>query len=350
MDTKEIKKPGAEKEPLTKETITEAEKKENLKELLVEQAEEVGSSIENLKVSGKKDIEAVEKVGDREDVGEMKEGVEKIGKEARGVKKDYLSEIESLGMDLDGIKKQAELIEKSDDDKDTKIKNLEDLFDNFAKLANKIDDTETKEYLKLFNETRRRIENSAPLKESEHRFTDAYKELVAFNPTVPNYFKRRFEGMNKILEKLQKENIIDKESIDFMQKAVVRDRKNISEAMTKKLNIDIYVSNPGKDESKHEEINIEKYIEHIKKGSIQLSETEDRLDKVDKELTKSSTEFEIGPFADEWENAKGFFEISRSSKNIKEQQANLAVAMHILESIEKGMQDVTIKKALKKIF
>lgn len=92
MDAKETKKSGIEKEPLRKEGGTETEKKENLKELLAEQAEAVGSSVENLKVSGEKDIEAVGKVGGGEDVEEIRDGVKKIGQEAEGAKDIYEKE------------------------------------------------------------------------------------------------------------------------------------------------------------------------------------------------------------------------------------------------------------------
>lgn len=92
MDTKETKKPGVEKEPVRKEVGAETEREEGLEELLNEQSETVSSSVENLKVSGEKDIKAVEKIGDGEDVGEMKQGVEKIGQKAEEAKDVYEKE------------------------------------------------------------------------------------------------------------------------------------------------------------------------------------------------------------------------------------------------------------------
>lgn len=109
MDTKETKKSGIEKEPPRKEAGAETEGKEGLKELLSKQGEAVDSSVENLKAGGEKDIEAVKKVGGREDVEEIRDGVEKIGQEAEGAKDIYEKEaIEAKR----GLKTEKEIMEE----------------------------------------------------------------------------------------------------------------------------------------------------------------------------------------------------------------------------------------------
>jgi len=188
-----------------------------------------------------------------------------------------------------------------------------------------------------------------PLKESEDKFMNAFQELGTFNQTIPNWYKEQSENLGKIIDELKKGNI-DKETIDLLEKAVIEDRKDMVNTMCRKENIDIYYKNSGKDEGKHEKINIAMYIEHIKKSDIEMDKIKEQLGKIDKEITKAIGEFEISLFAANWANARSFLEKAEKTKNIKEQQVNLALTMHILESIEKAMDDEGIKKALKPMF
>lgn len=183
-------------------------------------------------------------------------------------------------------------------------------------------------------------------KESEDKFMDAFQELGAYNQTVPNWFKEQSENLGKIIDELKKRNI-DKKIINLFEKAVIEDRKNMINTMNRKENIDIYCMNPGKDEGKHKKTDIAIYVEHIKNGDIKMDKIKEQLDKIDKEITKAISEFEIGFFAAEWASAESFLGKAEKSKDIKEQQTNLALAMHIAENIEKGMKDTGIKRALK---
>lgn len=122
MNTREVKKRGVEEEPLRKEAGAETERKEGLKELLDEQGEAVESSMENLKAGGEKDIEAVEKVGDKKDVEEIKEGVKKIGKEAEGAKDIYKKEVTDTQRDSKTEKEIMGELEKINDKIDKAIR------------------------------------------------------------------------------------------------------------------------------------------------------------------------------------------------------------------------------------
>lgn len=234
--------------------------------------------------------------------------------------KDYdnYSEARELKRQLENMKKRLEL--------KTGKKEGEVIVSGFSKEINKTSE-------ELF-------------KESEDKFMDAFQELGAYNQTVPNWFKEQSENLGKIIDELKRRNV-DKETINFLEKAVIEDRKNMINIMCRKENIDIYYANPGKDEGKHEEINIIKYVEHIENRDIEMDKIEGQLDKIDKEITKAIGEFQIELFADDWSIAASFLEKAKNLKNIKEQQANLLMAMHIMESIEKGMKDAGIERALK---
>lgn len=187
------------------------------------------------------------------------------------------------------------------------------------------------------------------LTEVKNKFKRACKsvEVSEYNQTLPNYYKRRVESLNKILETLEEDGNIDKETVNFIKKAVVRDIENISIKMSDKSNIDIYYGSRGKDDTNHEKLDFVIYKEYVKKGNIEINNVRNRLDKIDKKIILLTREMNVNLFADEWNNAKISVENAEKTKNIKERRAYLVVAEHILDSLENGMKDEGIIKASK---
>lgn len=193
------------------------------------------------------------------------------------------------------------------------------------------------------------IDEKLVLEESEEKFDEAFKSVEAYNQTMPNYFKKRSENLGKIVDELRNKKV-DPEIIFFVKKIVIDDRKDMINAMCRKENIDIYYANPGSDKSNMELSSPDLYIENLLKNNIKESEIEKQLKDIDNKLTAVINDFSIDLFAGEYEKARIFFEKVNKSNNPKERQVYCVVIKHILDGIEKGIEDKGTRGALKNKF
>jgi hypothetical protein len=187
-------------------------------------------------------------------------------------------------------------------------------------------------------------------KESVSKFQAAYNEVDTFNPTLPNYSKRRSDSLKKFVNNLESKNT-DKETIEFVKKVVAEDQGAMADEIRQKDRVDLSFSAGKygkKDLGSSEQINLDKYIDSIEKGTIKIADLEESLKNIDKKITKGAGEgLSTGMFGDEYERAKKFYVVAQKAENPKEQRAYLAVATHILESIDLGLQDKGIQEVLK---
>ncbi len=251
------------------------------------------------------------------------------------------------GILINEINEVGLLDELSAEEKKEKMKILSSKFLDFSN-KDLFGGDEKKFILNLIRETEKGIKINESLQEAEDKFEIAFEEVRAYNPTLPNYFKRRFESLKTILRESEKNNS-DRESINFLKKAVERDIKSIVQTMAAKENIDIYYVNEGKDKGGHKEQKIETIIEYINNKDNNEDSIRTQLKAVDQKLINvAKSNYHLTIFADEYTNARIAVETAESSINLKERKAYFADAKHILDNLEIALEDEEIKGALTK--
>ncbi len=363
MSDDEKKLKGIEEKEINPEDLKEGEEKIQLEELPKRVKELVGEV-------GRKGDELLEKIQERkppqEIIDEFKGGEGEIEGEADNAANLIIKDnnMENRGESLheltinevfDSIIERANQIYLSDEpvaEKKQEIKNLLEEVTKATTNDKRFDDTarKTGKWREAGN-TLFEIDKRLVFDESEEKFNDAFRSVDAYNQTMPNYFRKRSENLGKIVDGLKNKKV-DPKIISLVEKIVIEDREDMINTMCRKENIDIYYANPGADKSNVELSNPDLYTENLLKNNIKESDIESKLKEVDDELNAivKNRDFVIDLFSGEYIKARSFFETAKKSNNTKEQQVYYMVVQHILEGIEKGVNDAGIKKALKNNF
>ncbi|MFH1049269.1 MAG: hypothetical protein V1732_06445, partial [Patescibacteria group bacterium] len=188
------------------------------------------------------------------------------------------------------------------------------------------------------------------LKESEEYFEEAFEEVKPYNPTLPNYYKDQSGSLGNFAANLKEEKA-DSETVNFVNKAVAKNRSAMANNLRQNDMAQLYDATPksfgNKDMRERKEIDLKKYINKIKQGSFKFGDIEKRFPKVDEMIGKVGGSAG-NMFGVEYEKAKLLYDFAKESKNPKEQQAYLAMAEHTLDSIENGLGDKKTREILEK--
>ncbi|MBU4338027.1 hypothetical protein KKB43_05230 [Patescibacteria group bacterium] len=188
------------------------------------------------------------------------------------------------------------------------------------------------------------------LKESEEYFEEAFEEVKPYNPTLPNYYKDQSGSLGNFAANLKEEKA-DSETVNFVNKAVAKNRSAMANNLRQNDMAQLYDATPksfgNKDMRERKEIDLKKYINKIKQGSFKFGDIEKRFPKVDEMIGKVGGSAG-NMFGVEYEKAKSLYDFAKESKNPKERQAYLAMAEHTLDSIENGLGDKKTREILEK--
>ncbi len=193
----------------------------------------------------------------------------------------------------------------------------------------------------------------ADVTKSGSEIKNRLSKVSSYSQVLPNYFKRYSESLGNIADGLESSGV-SKETAGLVKKIIVEQRKGTGEELIEKANFDLY--NEGKiqkngsikDEWKHEEVDPNTYLNHLKKGDLQTNKVKEQLGKIDKALGNTDIMSSSGAnvLSGGYTRARSLLQRAEKAQK-EEQQVYLTMAKHILDSTEKALDDKEVVRELK---